>query len=448
MSSKYRFTISDYHSIKDADILIDGITVVSGENGSGKSTLSRWLYYLVNGAQGLDKFAYEECTGSMLHLLSVLDNVVSSGISTHSDISGQQSNLSNQFRRNYIYWRRKKSSGAEIEELNDLAEKLILQFGDLLSDFLNQSVSGSKKDRVLAYLHLDVEREVSTEQVVSNFIEKHRRLLSSYLSEMRNRIEKRPYDSLLKTIESHYRENDAPPQGIQLYEDGVALIHGATISALLNLRRAIYVDTPVALSNIDSENVFWNELQRYSMGKSGRKLSGSQNVLSRIHSLLHGEAQVVVTDELFSREELRFVSEDGKVNIPIEKVATGFKTFSYLQRLVECNLLNESTLLLLDEPEAHLHPQWVVEYARLLVLLHKELGLKVMIDSHNPDMVAAIRAIAEKEGVLESTHFYLSAEYDGTNQYVYKDLGHSIGEIFSSFNIALSRIEEYGVVDL
>lgn len=37
--SNYRYTLSDYHAIKEADITINGITVLAGENGCGKSTL-------------------------------------------------------------------------------------------------------------------------------------------------------------------------------------------------------------------------------------------------------------------------------------------------------------------------------------------------------------------------------------------------------------------------
>ena len=57
--SIYRYTLSDYHAIKKADITIDGITVLAGENGCGKSTLSRWLYYLVNGAQQFEDLNIE-----------------------------------------------------------------------------------------------------------------------------------------------------------------------------------------------------------------------------------------------------------------------------------------------------------------------------------------------------------------------------------------------------
>lgn len=129
----------------------------------------------------------------------------------------------------------------------------------------------------------------------------------------------------------------------------------------------------------------------------------------------------------------------------IKDTATGFKTFAYLQRLLENGYLNEHSLLLIDEPEAHLHPQWIVEYARLLVLLNKELGLKIMIASHNPDMVEAIRQISSREGVAENTNFYVAKE-DKENplRFNYEYLGQDVSEIFESFNVALDRIELYG----
>ena len=171
-----------------------------------------------------------------------------------------------------------------------------------------------------------------------------------------------------------------------------------------------------------------------------------KKLLSRIKNILHGEARFVESDSLFEEEgELRYHSVDHNVDININKTATGFKTFIYLQRLLENGYLNQESLLLIDEPEVHLHPQWIVEYARLLVLLNKELGLKIMLATHNPDMVAALRSIAEYENVLSNTHFYISERDPESSKYVYKDLGSDIEAIFASFNIALSRIQSYGV---
>ena len=44
MKSKFSISVRDVHAIKEAEIDLNGITVLSGENGCGKSTLSKLLY--------------------------------------------------------------------------------------------------------------------------------------------------------------------------------------------------------------------------------------------------------------------------------------------------------------------------------------------------------------------------------------------------------------------
>jgi predicted ATP-dependent endonuclease of OLD family len=115
--------------------------------------------------------------------------------------------------------------------------------------------------------------------------------------------------------------------------------------------------------------------------------------------------------------------------------------------LYKSGFLHNKTLLIIDEPETHLHPQWVVEYARLIVLLNKELGVKFFIASHHPDMISAIKYISEKEKTSSILHFYLAEKTDGSFEYEYKDLGTDIEGIFSSFNIAFERIDLYGATE-
>ena len=136
-------------------------------------------------------------------------------------------------------------------------------------------------------------------------------------------------------------------------------------------------------------------------------------------------------------------STDGLI-IELADSATGIKSFAILQMLLSHGLLNDKTLLILDEPEAHLHPQWIVEYARVLVLLNKRLGVRFMLASHNPDMVSALRYISEKEETLDDLNFYLSEEVEN-QQYIFRDLGVDIEPIFDSFNVAFDKISRYGV---
>ena len=145
-------------------------------------------------------------------------------------------------------------------------------------------------------------------------------------------------------------------------------------------------------------------------------------------------------------DELYFVREDG-LEVSLEEVSTGMKSLIYIQRLLKNGYLDDNTLLIFDNPETHLHPQNIIEFARLLVMLHHELGVKILISSHNPDMVAALQAIASKENVMENLHFYLSKPTSAKDTYEFVDQGQNIEEIFKSFNVAYKKIEEYGNSD-
>ena len=50
-------------------------------------------------------------------------------------------------------------------------------------------------------------------------------------------------------------------------------------------------------------------------------------------------------------------------------------------------------------------------FAELLVLLNKELGIKVLLATHSPYFLQAIETYSKKYDVQEKTHFYLSQKY-------------------------------------
>ncbi len=444
--STYRYTLSDYQAIKDADLTIDGLTVLAGENGSGKSTLSRWLYYLVNGVQRFDSFTTKEYVQKVEALIR-RHSMVAREIRHYVQMDDQSENI---LRANPVRSYTNASDDDEkVLHVQDRFEQSVHGLGDMIAEYLQRTKPGARRDRIMLYLNLKVDETADPKQVAEDFVDKNMRLLRQMTDKLNSDIASRPLDRFLNNIRHEYDERDAMPERMQLYEDGVELIDGTRVSSLFNLTRAIYIDTPMALTNESAENVFWDELKSMVLQHKQELELPEKKLLKRIKNILHGEAKMVVeTDSPFAEEELRFVSEDGKVNIEIERAATGFKTFTYLQRLLENGFLGRDSLLLIDEPEAHLHPQWIVEYARILVLLHKELGQKIMVATHNPDMVAALKAIAEREEVADKTHFYIARATEQRGRYTYKDLGIDISEIFTSFNIAISRIESYGAISL
>ncbi len=448
--SKYKYIIRDYHAIKEAEIKLDGITVLSGINGCGKSTLSRWLYYLINGAKGFEIYLFDEYKNKIGNILSRMQFACADleRYIRKDDLLDKTSlykliQIINEF--GFV----KNIRNVKIDTIEDLFLEALHVTKNFLTEAMSIDLPYTRKARILNYLNIDVE-DKDFNQAIEYFVEQNTRLINKLSSQLKKDIQEREIKKFFDLINENFEIQNDIPSFIQLEEDGVDIIEKDHISTLFNLQQAVYIDTPMAVEMGDTENILWKALRDIMINE--KQIDEFQlkekKLMLRVKGILEGET-VLEKGDLFKTNSLRYISKDKKVNILLKDAATGFKTFSYLQRLLENGLLNDETLLMIDEPEAHLHPQWIVEFARLLVLLNKELGLKIMIASHNPDMVAAIHDIANKEGVLENTNFYVAQpENQESHQYIFKDLGHEVGEIFESFNIALDNISRYGRVDL
>lgn len=432
--SIYNFKISDYHAIKQANIVIDGITVLAGENGGGKSTLSRWLYYIMNVATEFEGYQIELFKRS-------IERAFWDIFSVEREIKVENKELLHSLSRIWDLPADMRFLPTVLSRLHAYIDKYV----SALTQFLESDVVPDyRKKRVLTILSLE---EGETDRVIAVFSTRYHDLIEKFARELSVRLEKREIRRLFYLIHSQLNEDDAP-EFIQLYEDDVPILEKKTFGSILNIDRVIYIDTPDAN---DSDNIFWQKLKQMMVRSSETGLSEDNKdirfLVLMLNKLLHGKIEV--KNNLLRQPEFLYTREDGLLNIPLSKVATGMKLFAYLMRLLQNGYLDDKTILMIDEPEAHLHPQWIVEFARLLVFLQSKLGVKILIASHNPDMVAAIQAISRRQNILEHVHYYLTeADENEPYKYNFKELGSSIEQIFESFNIALSRIQQYGISNI
>lgn len=436
--STYKYTLYDYHAIKQAEITIDGITVLAGDNGCGKSTLSRWLYYLVNTSSRFEELLFHE-------LKEQLESILRQGRSIARELSRYSDGFATEFteistRIHSVGYYEENS----VHQLMQLFEDAMMMLNEALNRYLVDNRSEFRIQRMNRYLQLNIQNDGDVQSAINTFVSDRLKDAEAFLGEFHHNLEERSVERLFDLIHAAYRVTDSEPQRVQLSEDGVKLLRKNELGSLLALDRAIYVDTPMALNfgSVMSDSIFWQDLRTMMKGQPVALDANAVKLLIRIRQLIGGE--VKLQQSFYNSTELHYIRKGDNLNIRLEDTATGMKTFAYIQKLVENGYLNERTLLLIDEPEAHLHPKWIFEFAHLLVLLNKDLGVKVMVASHNPDMVAALQKVAEIEGLIDNTHFYQAYPQEGNYQFEYRDLGGSISEIFRSFNIATSRIQDYG----
>lgn len=439
--SKYRFKIQNYHAIKEADIAIDGITVIAGPNGSGKSTLSRWLYYVIDTITDFDGYLLTDFRENIKELLITLYRIrmeVSLGRRTSSDVLPLP-----QIDMDAI------SSVNDIDQIPLIVERLHVLVSDyskvILDYFQSDRISDAKKNRILRFLSKD-----DSQSDIYTAVEGFSVSLNQKLDLLQKHVVARSYlrnrEDAVSFIHDILNEEDNVPANVELSEDNVN-VWDKRLGTLLGIAQVIYIDTPMPFELSDiKNNIFLKRLYDRMTVPSKALAPAQKKLLQRISLILSG--QIALRKNLFEDDKLYYERKDGKLSLPLDKLATGMKTFAYLFQLLKNGCLNDKTVLMVDEPEVHLHPQWVVQYAHIVVLLHKMLGVKIVLASHNPDFVAAIHAISKKEKVADKTNFYLSKKIDGSSyEYDFEPLGNNINPIFESFNLALTRIQQYGDTD-
>ena len=436
--NSYKFSLKQYKAVSKAEIEFNGLTVLAGENGAGKSTITRWLYFLVEAISNYERYAFNDMRREIYSLL----REYRMGLRDTRMVGDNNFEVSIS-RWNHLAKSIDFTQEEEVEIIIHEAKEIIIRIADYLQNNIDEKGRVSNRlARALIYLELD-DKSFNKE----DFVEQNFRKIDAFYSDYELKLKSRSRETLFEYITHYYEVNLKFHEDsvIQLTEDKVPILEKSSVGHLLGLRRAIYIDTPMALGMDMGDNPLWDKLSELLVERAEVVLPAPvRKMLIRLQYVIHGS--VIIEDDDFD-SDMHYLREDN-LDIPLVEAATGIKSFAYIIRLLENGYLDKNTLLIIDEPEAHLHPQWIVEYARILVLLVKEIGVRVLVASHNPDMVAAIQSIGMKEGLADAITFYQahsSAEHPF--EYDYKNLGLEITEIFQSFNIALSRIQDYGTID-
>lgn len=434
MKNFLQLYIKNFRAIGEADLDLKGITVVSGVNGCGKSTISKFLYSSFKSVNEFDAIVINDLNEELAEIRNFV-RILSQEIKRvkEHNVGGNLLNeASAQYRqvRNRIYTLADKDNiiyvlrGLESEYMESYLHSFRVPASspqrliNILEDILSPDEGSKDFPSLMDMLYGKIENIFSYYTFVS---------------------ETRPSNFVEAELVSAFDSGHLPERySIKEYGDDVIGRNIQYASYFHTVKNSVYIDTPMLLGADFSSKSHWDDVNKLLKKKDAFILDASP-ISSIIHShILRGES-IYQEDEMFE-DKFVFKTETGKVYNLLE-CATGVKSFSILQMLMRNGFMSSSTFMIIDEPEAHLHPQWIVEYARLIVLLNKYLGVKFLIASHNPDMVSAIRYISEREQTSSVLNFYLAEPVDANEEmFNYRNLGLDINPIFESFNIALDRI--------
>ena len=118
-----------------------------------------------------------------------------------------------------------------------------------------------------------------------------------------------------------------------------------------------------------------------------------------------------------SEKDYEFLVQKYKGGPEVRLTDVGFGVSQVLPVLVLCYYVPEGSILILEQPEAHLHPKVQSDLADLLVEVIKERQLQIILESHSEHLlIRLMRRIAEEQISADDTAFYFCEMNEGTSE--------------------------------
>jgi predicted ATPase len=410
-----KLKIENIGMIRHADIRLDGLTIIAGENDTGKSTVGKLIFSLVKAFNRYDQDLNESKSARAFKLIE---------------------RIYFRLRQNYDFKKIEKVQELFIPprfsmELHKYPENI----SEVISERMN--ILNAIEDKLGINDLNAIEKIYSEDENKAIVIMRalNKALFSEFYSELTPKNSK-----LTSSITVFEGKNIICRASIKNDK-----VNDISWKDELFFNEVTYVETPIFLqmNALISSALTLFEMDdigsRTMMGRSKvslhtkdliLKIKNSQYYLpdDNLDELLNEITKI--TKGRFSFDEMSqdfFFNKDEKTHFRSSNTATGIKSFGVIQLLIQANVLNERSLLIIDEPEIHLHPKWQVEYAKLIVALVKN-DIPVLLTSHSPEIIHALTVFSEKFGIQDRTAYYLT-ESDGT----VSDINDVTGEINKIF---------------
>lgn len=416
-------TLKNIGKIAGASVELNGITVIAGENNTGKSTVGKVLFCIFNSFYKIKEKIDEERQDTIEEILAVLDRRLINTSVSRADI------------------------GDFSQALLDNREQYI-ENSDLLQEYIEEWFL--KKDETS---QLDLKAES-----LGEFIEPITSILSVSDEEiLKTVLQKKLSAEFNSQINNLYSEEEGKID-LKIKETEVGMIirnnELASIKNNFDLHtEVIYIDDPFVLDNLRSERsqLFLNRNyanHQEHLKQKLRKIDNRSEIKVALNEIITTKKIDVILQKLDSicsgemvRNRMSFVYQKKNSNVVfnMKNISTGLKTFVILKTLLLNNSLEENGTIVLDEPEIHLHPEWQLLFAELIVLLQKEFNMHILLNTHSPYFLRAIQVYSAKYEIADRCKYYLSENVD--ERAILKDVTTSIDEIYVKLAKPLESLE-------
>ncbi|MDR1492635.1 MAG: ATP-binding protein [Planctomycetaceae bacterium] len=374
--------IANIGKIQNAKIELRGITVVAGGNNTGKSTFGKVLYCMFNAFCNAETAIQKERINNLENTIQRYFHVV----------------LNEKREKNIIDNLIKNSSSPEAlrKILQEFIDKGIFRprpFGNGINDSLDLLI-----EKIICNISVgdeDIQRMILT-----------RFLYTEFLSQITHVNDSSEQGKISLNINNQKLEAIVNNEECLEYTDGAR-----------NLNSAFYFDTPFVVDETKKrERSYSSRHHRERLIKSWSKLENDGNIVEeviakqKLKTVLSCIRSVIDGDFKINENGLCFQENGLDKPLNFLNISAGMKLFLMLRRLLELGEIKEQDILVFDEPEIHLHPEWQMKFAETLVLLQKEFNLTILLTTHSIYFLDAIEVYSQKYGTSVCCRYYLAED--------------------------------------
>ena len=421
--------ISNIGKIKTADIALNGITIIAGDNNTGKSTVGKVLFGVFNSCYKIDQYIENQ---KIIRLEREIETAINAHCQRNFDIEdsffelNQINNPRNRQKNRMLLNRllEKNSFSAVREYLNDATPAYIMSNLDSIDSVCEEIV------RIIENLN-NIPNENFRLGRITNFF---------------NDI----FDDQIVNV---FSSNGTVTANIAGGSFKASFDEEKCTNLSLDFKfnnSATFIRNPEILSDFRSigmedsiDRDLFKKLRTATRSDSfdvDRTIATDK--LDKVYQLLNSVVKGHFSKNS-SRSENSFLFHGMKKPIKIHNLSTGVKSFLILKKLCENSVLCDKDVLILDEPEIHLHPEWQLLYAETLVALQKEFNLTVLITSHSPVFVRAIECYCDIYDRMNILDVYRTKPIDEFN-YTLENISYSeygVSELYEDFSRPFEKLE-------
>lgn len=425
-----RLNVKNVNKISQADVYLNGLTVIVGPNNSGKSTIGRTLFTTIKAIANTNSpqdFLQDKQLRK--HVQSLYQRLYALSRKNKIDWETQFPKMVPEFIR-YLQTNIEnitaiiKGKKSYIEDLDIVPRQKSL----LIEDLTNIQLCVSFKESPAAIIKTELQYMVESE-FINRFCSVNTRESTVTLSsEDIDGIKYSVTDNLVQKVSCNQTSfiKDAT------YVESPLYIH--LLDALLTARTYREI--------VDRRSLLTNAMVPVHIKDLAEKIMLSVRQPNKLLDFNNLKIEDAARGSfIYDRDsqQIMYKTEDGNAYSPIN-IASGLKSFGLLQLLSVGDFLGPNHMLIWDEPENHLHPEWQIKLAEIFVRLAKG-GQPILITTHSPYFLQAIKYFSAKETFEKYVNYYLPEEIEN-NLVELKDISNDLNKAFRLLAEPMNKIME------